>query len=107
MPAFSLMRVLAAFALLLMPLAGQGHAMAAVPHHQTAASPDEDCHGAPEPEERSQDGVAQCLMACAALPALEMPLRHSPEPLRLTLFALPLTAIGGLAPEAEIPPPRA
>ena len=111
MPAFRLPRILLMLALLLMPLAmaEQGHAVAAAPHHQTAASAGEDCHQGSKPQqqdERQQSGAAQCMMACAALPASEAPPREEAEALRPSLYALPIVPISGLAPEATTPPPR-
>jgi hypothetical protein len=110
MPAFSLVRLLAMLALLLMPLAmaGQGHAAAATPHHAAAASPAGHHHqsSSPEQEEQRKGSAAQCMMACAALPAFDAPLRHETEAPSAALFALPVRPITGLAPEAETPPPR-
>jgi hypothetical protein len=109
MPACRLLRVLTLLAMLLMPLAmaGQGHAVAAAPHHQMAASADEDCHkGRPGQQDRRQDGAAQCMMACAALPAAEAPRQEQAVLLRPSLYALTIVPISGLAPEAETPPPR-
>ena len=109
MPAFSLLRVFAMAALLLMPLAmaGQGHAAAPTSHHGAAAQ--EDCHQGSKPdrqEERRQNGLAQCMMACAALPATDTPPQVEAAAPRPALYALPVAAIGGLAPEAATPPPR-
>jgi hypothetical protein len=111
MPALSLLRVLTMLAMLLMPLAmaGQGHAAAAAaPHHQMAApAAEEDCHkGKPGQQDRRQDAAAQCMMACAALPAAEAPRQDQAQVLRPSLYALTIVPIGGLAPEAETPPPR-
>jgi hypothetical protein len=111
MPAFSLLRLFTMLALLLMPLAmaGQGHAVAAAPHlaAAAAAAADEDCHkGKPEQQDRRQDGVAQCMMACAALPAAEAPRQQEAEAPRPSLYALTIIPISGLAPESETPPPR-
>lgn len=110
MPAFSLVRIFAMFALLLMPLAmaAKGHAAAATPHQAAAASGQEDCHKGSnrQHEEHRQGGVAHCMMACAALPAAEAPAPAQAEVLRPTLYALPIVPISGLAPEAAIPPPR-
>lgn len=110
MPAFRLPRVLLMLALLLMPLAmtGQGHAVAAAPHHQLAASAGEDCHQgkSEQNEQRRQTGGAHCMIACAALPAAEAtPQEHAEGP-RPSLYALPIVPISGLAPEATTPPPR-
>ena len=97
-------------ALLLMPLAmaGQGHAFAAAPHHQMAASAQEDCHKgkSEQQDKRQQSGAAQCMMACAALPAAEAPPRETAEAPRPSLYALPIVPISGLVPEATTPPPR-
>jgi hypothetical protein len=110
MPASRLLRVLTMLAMLLMPLAmiGQGHAVAAAPHHAVAAAAaEEDCHkGKPEQQDRRQDGAAQCMMACAALPAADAPRQEQAQVLRPSLYALTIVPIGGLAPEAETPPPR-
>ena len=110
MPAFSLVRLFTMLALLLMPvaMAGQGHAVAAAPHHGTAASAEGHHHdgSGPHEEERKQDGVAQCMTACAALPAMDAPAEAKAEAPRPILFALPVVPIDGLAPEAATPPPR-
>jgi hypothetical protein len=110
MPAFSFLRVLTLLALLLMPLAmaGQGHAVAATPHHGAAMSANPDCErdGTPKSDEHRQDGLAQCMMACAALPAAEAPPRAEAQAPRPVLYALPVVRTAGLAPEAETPPPR-
>jgi hypothetical protein len=110
MPAFRLPRILLMLALLLMPLAmaGQGHAVAALPHHQMAASAQEDCHQGKQEQqdERRTDGLAQCMMACAALPAMQAPDAGEAETPRLSLYAPPVAAMRGLAPEATTPPPR-
>ncbi len=110
MSATRLLRILAAFALLLMPLAmaSQGHAVAAAPHHDAATSAAGHHHHqrAPEQEEQRQSSAAQCMMACAALPAPDAPLAHEVEAPRPAPFALPVRLIAGLAPEAETPPPR-
>jgi hypothetical protein len=112
MTARHLTRILAAFALLMMPLAmiGQGHAAASAPHHAAPAAADEHCQDmaavpAKEGDER-QNGLAQCMMACAALPAWEAPLLAAAAAPRPSLFAGKALPISGLAPEAETPPPR-
>jgi hypothetical protein len=46
------------------------------------------------------------MMACAALPAAEAPRQDQAQVLRPSLYALTIVPIGGLAPEAETPPPR-
>jgi hypothetical protein len=110
MPAFSFLRVLTLLALLLMPLAmaGQSHAVAAMPHHGAAMSAEQDCDrgGSPEGDERRQDGRAQCMMACAALPAWDAPPRAEAPAPRAVIYAPLVVRIAGLAPEAETPPPR-
>ena len=111
MPAFSLVRFLTMLALLLMPLAmaEQGHAVAAAPHGAAAASAGDHRHhrsSGPQQEERKQDALAQCMMACAALPAMEAPAQAETQALRPAPFALPVLPIIGLAPEAATPPPR-
>ena len=111
MPAPSLLRLLLAFALLLMPLAmaGQGHAMAAAPAHDAAMVMGNDCHesGAPAEQDKSRhEGAARCAIACAALPSFEARIAETLAPTALPLFTLPLLPAGGLGPEAETPPPR-
>ena len=109
MPASRLLHLLTVLAMLLMPLAmaGQGHAVAATPHHQMAAAAEEACHkSVPEQQDRREDGAAQCMMACAALPAAEAPPHAEAQELRPSLYALTIVPIIGLAPESETPPPR-
>jgi hypothetical protein len=115
MTARHLIRILAAFALLMMPLAmvGQGHAAASASHHAAAdADADADAHcqdmaavPAEEGDER-QNGLAQCMMACAALPGWQAPLLAAAPAPRPSVFAGRASPISGLAPEAETPPPR-
>ena len=111
MTARHLTRILAAFALLMMPLAmvGQGHAAASARHHAAAAAADEHCQDMAAPEEEDgerQNGLAQCMMACAALPAWQAPLLAAAPAPRPTVFAGKASPIAGLSPEAETPPPR-
>jgi hypothetical protein len=110
MPVSRLLHVLTVLAMLLMPLAmaGRGHAAAAVPHPgMAAATAQEDCHkGTPDQQDSRQDAAARCMMACAALPAAEAPRQAEPQVLRPSLYAATVVPIGGLAPEAETPPPR-
>jgi hypothetical protein len=71
------------------------------------AAAKEDCHkGRPEQQDRRQEGAAQCMMACAALPAAEAPRHEEAEAPRPSLYALTIVPISGLAPESETPPPR-
>ena len=109
MTAARLLQLLAIFALLLMPLAmaGQSHAAATAPHHQMASAQEGHCAAPAGEEDTSRSGPsAECLMACAALPAAEAPVaieRIVPKP---TLAARAPRTISGLSPEAETPPPR-
>jgi hypothetical protein len=114
MPAFSLVRILTMLALLLMPLAmaGQAHAGGAMAHHAETGSAEAHRHEGGshrqkgQEERRQQDGMAQCMIACAALPAAEAAPNTTREAPRACLYALPIAPISGLAPEAETPPPR-
>jgi hypothetical protein len=99
------------FALLLMPLAmaGQGHAVAAAPHGQTASAEAGHCadmDGKGEKKQHEGSSAAECLMACAALPAAGAPVAAEQIVLRPTPVAALAPAIVGLSPEAETPPPR-
>jgi len=111
MTASRLLRILAMFALLLMPLAmaGQGHAIAAAPHGQMASADAGHCADMESKGDKKHKGgssSADCLMACAALPAAEAPLAVEQIVLRPTLVAVLVPVITGLSPEAETPPPR-
>ncbi|HEX8586259.1 MAG TPA: hypothetical protein VF680_17850 [Allosphingosinicella sp.] len=111
MTASRLLRLLAMFALLLMPLAmaGQGHAVAAAPHGEMASAEAGHCadmDGKADKKDQGGSSAADCLMACAALPAAEAPLAAEQIVLRPTLVAVLVPVITGLSPEAETPPPR-
>ena len=111
MTASRLVRFLAMLALLLMPLAmaGQGHAVAAAPHHETASDTAGHCadmDSDQSTEERGSSTSAQCLMACAALPAADAPLPAARTVFRASATGTPAAGITGLAPESETPPPR-
>ena len=111
MTASRLLRLLAMFALLLMPLAmaGQGHAVAAAPHGEMASAEAGHCADIEsEGDRKHQSGsaAADCLMACAALPAAGAPVAAEQIVLRPTPVAALQPAIVGLSPEAETPPPR-
>jgi hypothetical protein len=99
------------FALLLMPLAmaGQGHAVAAAPHGEMASAETGHCADTDGKRNKKHGGgssAADCLMACAALPAAEAPLAAEQIVLCTTLVAVLVPVITGLSPEAETPPPR-
>ncbi|HEY0027436.1 MAG TPA: hypothetical protein VGC35_06165 [Allosphingosinicella sp.] len=111
MTASRLFRLLAMFALLLMPLAmaGQGHAVAAAPHGETASADAGHCadmEGKGDKKRHDGSSAAECLMACAALPAAGAPVAAEQIVLRPTPVAALEPAIVGLSPEAETPPPR-
>jgi hypothetical protein len=111
MTASRLVRLLAMFALLLMPLAmiGQGHAIAAAPHHDMTSAASGHCadmDSKPDKKHHDSSSAAECLMACAALPAAEAPAPVEQIALRPTLVAALVPVTVGLAPEAETPPPR-
>jgi hypothetical protein len=98
-------------ALLLMPLAmaGQGHAVAASPHHEMVSDTVGHCadtQSSQGDDERGSSTSAQCLMACAALPAAEAPLPAAQAVLRAVATGTPAAGITGLAPESATPPPR-
>lgn len=105
-----LIRILAAFAMLLMPLAMAGGvpaAAAAAPHHAAAAASEGHCSQSGEDDQdRRQGAAAHCTMACAALPAWQAPLPAATPAPRPSVFAGTLLPVSGLAPEAETPPPR-
>ena len=111
MTASRLFSLLAMFALLLMPLAmaGQGHAVAAAPHGEMASAEAGHCADMEGKGDRKHQGgssAAECLMACAALPAAGAPMAAEQIVLRPTPVAALQPAIVGLSPEAETPPPR-
>ena len=98
---------LALLALLAAPFGMMNGVAAAMPHAQDEAMM-EHCEGmAPAHHESEGDKASvDCLIACAALPAIA-----SDGPLD-TAFAvaapaiLPLSILSGMLPEAETPPPR-
>jgi hypothetical protein len=105
MTAGILTRLLAAFALLLMPLgmAAAGPAMAHAPVATASAS---HCDEAPDEQEAPPARSIDCAMACSALaPAPFAPIEADP-PAGLRRSAEMPRQIGGLHPEAAIPPPR-
>jgi hypothetical protein len=111
MTASRLVRLLTVLALLLMPLAmaGQGHAIAAAPHHEIATDGAGHCADTKPDDgsdERGAGTAAQCMMACAALPAAGAPLPAARTVLRTAVTGTPVAGITGLAPESETPPPR-
>ncbi len=92
-------------ALLLAPLRMVRGEATAMPHHGPAMAM-EHCAPDADPDEGQPLSKANCMMACAALPAVPALLA---ERLALTGGAdrpLPVREIQGLAPEAATPPPR-
>jgi hypothetical protein len=111
MTATRLLRLLTVLALLLMPLAmaGQGHAVAAAPHHEMVSDSAGHCADTKpgdEGDKPDRGSAAQCMMACAALPAADAPLPAARTVLRAPATGTPAAGITGLAPESETPPPR-
>jgi hypothetical protein len=113
MSAASLWRFLAALALVLMPLgmistthaAGMGHsAAAASSSHCDEMSGKPDSH---HPPGQQPDRMADCAIACSALPSLAA-IVPPPELAPALRQPLALSAsVHGLHPEAATPPPRA
>lgn len=97
--------LLAAFALLMAPLAmiGGGAAMA---HAPAASSAMDHCAGMDGSSPDQPAAGIDCLIACAAIPALSPRIEGrvvAPAPLPISP---PAVAGSGLDPEAETPPPR-
>jgi hypothetical protein len=102
------LRLILFLALMLAPLGRIGMAEAS-PAPATAAS--EHCAGTPaHGEERPADeGMAiDCMTACAALAAIPAPCAtpSPPAPAHATPAPLLQVPLGGLLPDAELPPPR-
>lgn len=103
MPAAALLRCLVVAALLLMPI-GLGHALAAPTQPVFATSVH--CTEEEEAPVTGQRQAIDCVIACAALPAVAEPaavLHPQARELPSPTFA---AASAGLAPEAAVPPPR-
>ena len=106
MKAALLTRLLAAFALLLMPL-GMAAADPAMAHSAApaVASHCDDGHEAPADKSR-QGHEIDCTIACSALRPVDPVQTAGPSALSPAAPAAIPDRLGGLHPEAAIPPPR-
>ena len=98
-------KLLALFAVLLMPL-GMAAPASASQHHSMASMPMQHC---PEqsPSQKGKLGFSECTMACAgALPAIEA--SREGESVVDPILHLPLSVLRlhGLHPEIATPPPK-
>lgn len=99
-----LFSLLALLALLAAPLGMRGGAAMAMPHDSAAAAGH--CDGMTPNQESGDTASVNCVMACAALPAVAP---DSPAEVALaadTPAAALLVSLHGMRPEAATPPPR-
>ena len=102
------LRLLLLLALMLAPFGRIGMAEARAASATVAS---EHCAGMPaHGEERptDEDMAVDCMVACAALAAIPAPFAapSPPAPANAAPVPLPQVALGGLLPDAELPPPR-
>jgi hypothetical protein len=100
-----LLRLSALLALLLAPAGMLGsHAAMAMPH-QAAASADH-CPDKQSPADEERQQMADCAMACSAMPAAAQHLGGDDAVASALPKMTPAPSLKGSRPEADTPPPR-
>lgn len=108
MPIKHLARLLTILALLLAPIGMLGtHAAMAAPAPEAAGGHCADMSGSSEdaPEDATPASAADCMIACACVPAKGAELNQTPAP-KTPATARPIQAVIGSNPTADPPPPR-
>lgn len=103
----TLLSILALLALLAAPLGMTGGGAEAMPHHQFGMMADHMNGMSHHQEQGGEDKAAiDCMIACAALPAVAPPSMGDLLIAAAVPAPLPLEALRSTFPEAETPPPR-
>ena len=101
-----LFQILALFALLLAPAGMLGsHAAMAMPHGAAAGAMDH-CADQRAPAEEDRQAMADCAIACTAMPADEPLFGREQMVASPALLIGPIPVFDGSAPELVTPPPR-
>ena len=100
-----LLPFLALLALFFAPY-GRMQAQAAAPHAPQTAMAGHCQPAAPTAPTPAHHGSIDCMIACAGVPAVEAGMAAPPLPPLAELVAAPVTALNGIRPQFDPPPPR-